>query len=302
MAQHDFKIGSSKLEDFYAWMNERHRIYVKRAAGEPKPWTEDELLLDYKFTNVFRQLDRGTIALKDMLDTKADDALVLFNIVWYRCFNLDTHAKNLGFVYEYGDLHDYVKGVHKRGEKVFTSAHMVYGREGWIKADQYLHTSKLVWDEKEELVGKIFEKQSLEYASEELREFPNIGFFTAYEIACDLRFTPIMEQAKDIYSWANLGPGAKRGLERLGLLPNKNGQTWVDWMVWLYKEAIEYLGDHIVSHHPDANDANPDAPCWAQEYPPFELREIEHSLCEFDKYERVRCGEGRPRQRFNGRA
>ena len=27
----------------------------------------------------------------------------------------------------------------------------------------------------------------------------------------------------------------------------------------------------------------------------MEMREIEHSLCEFDKYERVRNGEGKPR-------
>ncbi len=31
-------------------------------------------------------------------------------------------------------------------------------------------------------------------------------------------------------------------------------------------------------------------------WPPLELREIEHSLCEFDKYERVRLGEGKPKQ------
>ena len=35
-------------------------------------------------------------------------------------------------------------------------------------------------------------------------------------------------------------------------------------------------------------------------YPPFELREIEHSLCEFDKYERIRLGQGRPKQKYKG--
>jgi len=29
------------------------------------------------------------------------------------------------------------------------------------------------------------------------------------------------------------------------------------------------------------------------------MREIEHSLCEFDKYERTRLGEGRPRAKYN---
>ena len=37
------------------------------------------------------------------------------------------------------------------------------------------------------------------------------------------------------------------------------------------------------------------APC------PFELREVEHSLCEMDKYQRVMRGEGRPKSRYNGK-
>jgi hypothetical protein len=30
----------------------------------------------------------------------------------------------------------------------------------------------------------------------------------------------------------------------------------------------------------------------------LEMRDIEHSLCEFDKYERVRLGQGKPRSKY----
>jgi hypothetical protein len=33
-------------------------------------------------------------------------------------------------------------------------------------------------------------------------------------------------------------------------------------------------------------------------WPKWELREVEHTLCEFDKFERTRLGEGRPRGVF----
>ena len=39
---------------------------------------------------------------------------------------------------------------------------------------------------------------------------------------------------------------------------------------------------------------------WPQEWPAWEMREVEHTLCEFDKFERVRLGEGAPRQRYAG--
>ena len=32
--------------------------------------------------------------------------------------------------------------------------------------------------------------------------------------------------------------------------------------------------------------------------PALEMRDIEHCLCEFDKYERTRLGEGRPRAKY----
>ena len=34
---------------------------------------------------------------------------------------------------------------------------------------------------------------------------------------------------------------------------------------------------------------------------PLEMRDIEHCLCEFDKYERVRLGQGRPRAKYKPR-
>jgi hypothetical protein len=33
----------------------------------------------------------------------------------------------------------------------------------------------------------------------------------------------------------------------------------------------------------------------AEHWPAWEMREVEHTLCEFDKYERARLGEGKPR-------
>jgi hypothetical protein len=36
---------------FLYWIKERHAIYLRREAGEEKPWTDDEMLQRYFFTN-----------------------------------------------------------------------------------------------------------------------------------------------------------------------------------------------------------------------------------------------------------
>jgi hypothetical protein len=49
------------IERFFYWINERHRIYEAKAAGQPWPWTADWILQKYKFTNAFRELDKTTV-------------------------------------------------------------------------------------------------------------------------------------------------------------------------------------------------------------------------------------------------
>jgi len=87
-----------------------------------------------------------------------------------------------------------------------------------------------------------------------------------------------LDKALDILRWANAGPGAMRGLNRIhgrDLHYKSKKHDWNADMVELFSVRKRYLPFYI-SHK-------------------LEMREIEHSLCEFDKYERVRNGQGKPR-------
>ena len=57
-------VNRENIERFFYWINERHNIYVKRRASTPAPWTEDEILRKYKFTNPFRENGYGVDAQK----------------------------------------------------------------------------------------------------------------------------------------------------------------------------------------------------------------------------------------------
>lgn len=57
------------MNDFLAFVVERHRIWERRQAGQPQPWTTDPILATRKFTCVFRVLDPGTqFLLTDLFD------------------------------------------------------------------------------------------------------------------------------------------------------------------------------------------------------------------------------------------
>ncbi len=48
------------LLEFMEFVYERHLIYVRRRDGMPKPWTDDAILQNYRFCNVYRELDTVT--------------------------------------------------------------------------------------------------------------------------------------------------------------------------------------------------------------------------------------------------
>lgn len=275
--------GNCSIKDLTYCMNERHSIWLKKDKGEPKPWTNDIIFQQYKFTNVFRQLDKGTVALQEMLKGQKDPILILFNIIWYRYFNWYQHAEELGFVYNYSQLENFIKDKAKNCKKIFTGAWMTTGVSFEDKYISYLRAAKEAWDRREMLYYLISTSTTIEEACGVLIDLYLVGKFLAYELACDLRFTKLLDKATDTQTFANLGPGAQRGLKRLGM-PHKNQKEGLASMQNLYKQLIN---DHISYQILNAP--------W-----PFELREVEHSLCEFDKYQRTKNGEGHPRSKYPG--
>jgi len=271
------------LDLFWYWINERHRIFIKRMHGDVKPWTTDPILLDYKFTNVFRELDTGTIWLRQNFREPYRDreALLLFNIAWYRLFNLIDTSSYIGWIEEWDRerVLEKLSYRYKNNIPIFTSAHIVRGWNGEQKFRSIVKVMDVLWEEKENLCRKIRRSNTLHHAVSLFKEIDLIGGFLAYEIVSDLRHTVILENAVDIMTWANPGPGCKRGLLRLVdyLLGDEHA-------IALMLDLLHMSLDKKETHVPD-----------------LEMRDIEHSLCEFSKYMKVKLGEGRPRCRYEGR-
>ena len=102
------------------------------------------------------------------------------------------------------------------GEKIFTGAYIIpnAGRED-PKIQVICEALDALYKVRTRLARRIRKCASMEKACRILQKIPTIGPFIAYEMACDLRHTRILSHARDILSWANPGPGAKRGIHRL---------------------------------------------------------------------------------------
>lgn len=104
--------------------------------------------------------------------------------------------------------------------------------------------------------------------------------FMAKEVLQDVMQTPVLAHAVDRNTWCPAGPGAQRGLNRIFNRPVRQGikeSRALSEMITLFEEAKDRLPVFM---------------------PTLELHDIQFQLCEFDKYERVRKGEGRPKSRY----
>lgn len=292
-------VSKATERDFWEFVVERHRITVRRKKGMPKPWTDDPILRDFKFTNIFREEDRHTVVLREAFRgnkklARLEPGEFVFNVILWRWFNwIPTWDvfKRLsppdGFFRRWEPAR-VAKALHARTEagfSVWTNAYLVRGVWGQSKIDSAVQALTPIWKERVRLALELRESASLEWATQRLQQFFLVGPFNAYEFVTDLRHTPILEHATDILTWANPGPGAYRGLRRIWPTPVNTREKRIDAMRDLL--VRQRAGQITVPN--------------IELLPPMEMRDIEHSLCEFDKYWRVKSGDGKTRCLYNGR-
>ena len=268
------------MENFFNFLNKRHAIYLKRLRGKEYPWTEDPILQKYKFTNVFRENDTTTVWFRENIrKSLCDSTDVALATIIFRWFNLIETGKILldhELLTKWDS--DLCYEVLQDQPKWVTGAYIIKTPTGMNKLEGVCWCVDQIFNDKDNFLDNVENAtHSLKNLWEILLPYPYMGPFMAYEVVTDWRHTYIGEDATDIMTWANPGPGAKRGLNRIHGRPvdkHLKNDINISEMQVLLELSQEWL-------HPQV--------------PSLEMRDIEHTLCEFDKYERVRKGEGRPR-------
>ncbi|MDR1207340.1 MAG: hypothetical protein LBK26_02925 [Rickettsiales bacterium] len=79
----------TSLIDFYEFIYDRQKIWHDRfVRKQSAPWSDDAVFQNFKFCNVYRELDSGTISIsKHLINTDIAPTEKLFNIIAYRFFN-----------------------------------------------------------------------------------------------------------------------------------------------------------------------------------------------------------------------
>lgn len=283
------------LSRFFYWCRERQAIAERRHNGMPHPeWTDDPILATYRFTHVFREEDKTTAwfrnYVREPLKYSSD---VIFATVCFRWFNwIPTgevlHKRGLLVEWDESETLRILGARRNRGEQVFTGAFMINSQPGYPKLEYICGCVDRVFGDNRELKRRALDWTTLEQAHRDLQRYERLGGFMAYEIVCDLRHTQALNHVTDVNTWAHLGPGARRGLLRAMGKPIETKKSHGLTLVPLPPDWHEWMGNLLqaMQHEP-----------WAAGKR-VEMREVEQSLCEFDKYSRALFNEGQLKRRY----
>lgn len=298
-----------RVYDFFENARERQSIYRKRERGEPSPWTDDLVMRRIYLTNVFREEDKTTVWFRENVrDHHKDDPFRAFAFtILFRWFNrIETGEFLFGgkrplaeeWFARVSDSNESAESIAEwmaaeiethMQPPYFTGAFMIKLENATPKHLSVAKAASRVlkgYLEYSNHVGTPFLFPTLQGWTEWLKQFNGLGGFMAYEVVSDFRWTCLAQNSSDIMTWANIGPGCARGLSRIYYGWHRGAEAFskdpkqsleiMRWLLW--------------------HTSSPDF--WPQDERPWEMREVEHWLCEHDKICRARAGDGRIKRKY----
>jgi len=268
------------LETLQHWIEEREQIRKFKEAHHPKPWTDDVILQSYKFCNVHREDDYVTrwFALNWRGPKYWDEPNFRAAMMLGRTINWPNTLEKLGFphTFEPEKLIYKLDVLMESGQKTWTGAYMITAGPTGVKKSDWVIGNAASYFKQPPKIDPTSIRKSWENIM--AAQYPCVGPFIAGQIIADLKQTPLLSNADDWWDWAAVGPGSMRGLNRIFGRPLSTAipqPRAVTEMLQVREAAV------------------PIKLC---------LQDVQNCLCELDKYERVRLGQGKPRSGYNGRA
>lgn len=217
---------STKVYDTYwNFAYERQEIFFRRLAKQEMPWTTDEILALYKFTNAYRASDRvSQYLIRNVIYSNQyfTDEDILFRILMFKLFNkIETWEymeQKLGAIsykeFDYETYDELLMRRIKSGERIYSAAYiMPSGKEYFGNSKKHQNNLKLLEYMMRSKIGvKVAKSKSLKDLYNMLLSYPTLGSFLAYQFAVDINYSELCDF--DEMSFIVAGPGAKNGISK----------------------------------------------------------------------------------------
>lgn len=279
--------------------------YKKEILKAPKPWTTNERMLETFFCNVFRSQDKTTICLVNAVDKLLEKFLHWDEITkWIIIFRQFSRIETIVFTMEH-IIPDVTEGntahnVALLDERLYerNKAHALYTGGFLVSGSVKIKaggTHKIPGYLYKNVPNGLFAIHTIEACWNVLNACPGIGGFMAYEYVTDFSY---WKDYPDKFTWANPGPGAKRGMQRITRdFTHISQSRYLPFARELLAKWYEYVLSSSFEETVRLEGLDPEI--IRPYFEKLSMREVEHWLCEYDKYCRPAA---QNKRNYNGRA
>ncbi|WP_232424571.1 nucleotide kinase domain-containing protein [Pandoraea sp. B-6] len=275
---------STAYDSYWRFAVERQRVFFRRLAGEPGPWTADPIISAHKFTNAYRASDRVSqylirhvIYRNDLPDSAPE---VLFRTLLFKLFNKIETWELLEYAFGSITFKDYrferydrvLSEAMRAGARIYSAAYIMPpgGSAFGHAAKHQNHLRLLERMMADDLAGQLGRVRNMQTAFELLRSYPTIGDFLAYQFTTDINYSEITDFSE--MDFVVPGPGARDGLRKcFSYSAGLNEAELIRLMADNQEREFERLGITFQS-------------LWGRR---LQLIDCQNLFCEVDKYSRV---------------
>ncbi|KAF9006943.1 hypothetical protein BDQ17DRAFT_1324229 [Cyathus striatus] len=278
------------FDTFWKYAAERKAMDDRRRNGDPAPWTTDQLLQQYHFCNTFRVLDKGCqYLIREVIEKGPQDPVeVVFRITLFNTFTkIETYevlqSALAPLTWKSFNREKYKKVLAKhesegntlRTGSFFKPIPRLGHKEGYMNQ---LGLVECLMNNN--LPERLQKAKYMAEVYEFLASFPGMGEFTTYQLLVNLSYSNVLNFHPNDFVIAGLG--ALSGLKKmfgasLAQAKKQVPDIEVQIMRWLTEhqnQQFRRLGLTFSGLGPNKL--------------PMDVSDIEHTLCEVDKYSRLR--------------
>lgn len=213
-------------DTYWKFAYERQEILFSRLKNKTGPFTDDPILKEYKFTNVYRACDRvSQYLIKDVIfknENNYSQNDILFRIILFKLFNkIETWQlleKRFGSLtqdnFKIKSFKSFLDKEMNKGTTLYSNAYMMASGCNAFNVTRKHHAHLLLLEKmlKENLPAKLASCRKMSDAYSILLNYPLIGKFLAYQYITDLNYSNLTDFKENEFTVP--GPGARDGIKK----------------------------------------------------------------------------------------
>lgn len=210
------------FDTYWRFAAKRQEMFMRRVAGDAPPWTEDPVLRAHRFTNAYRASDRvSQYLIRNVLyggPTSPED--IFFRAILFKLFNrietweaLTTALGSLSWrEFDFDAYAHVLDGLIERGARVYSAAYIMPSPAFGSRRKHRNHLRLIEHMMADGAAAKIGRARSLQAVFENLRSYPSLGDFLAFQFTIDLNYSELTDFSEMDFVVA--GPGARDGIRK----------------------------------------------------------------------------------------